>query len=151
MPNGIDVSRLRSVWDAFLAEDRVAPSLAHAPYTRSCHAAGSGSESSSFSSCQVLEQRHLEAGRQYFHFVYLCGSPDQCLQEYLGRLQNEGIISGPSAEAVDYWKKNNERLLLALEQPHNLNLAIPAFESDGSRRNPDAIYNDVLGIMGNHT
>lgn len=152
--DGIDVNGLRSPWDAFLAADAGGPAPRPRPlYEELCRRVGSFSGVVlSFSSCQVFQERHVQAAKGYFYFAYLYGPPDESRRAFLEREEKEArTVLGPVAYLQSYWLMHNQGLLNELNAPHIRDHLIHVMDPSGRRRDQDAIYHDVLKIIGDRT
>ncbi len=147
--NGIDVSGLRNAWNAFLGEDEARPYPRPRPLHKelSRRAGNFDHVILSFSSRLIFKEDHLKAGRNYFHFAYMGGEWERCRDEFVERERREWRVSKTDAEAESYWIYNNAGLLGALKEPNRLAPLIQAFNPDGTRRDPEEIYREVLDLI----
>lgn len=155
--DGVEANGLRYAWDAFLANTRNHPHPRPLPlHEELSRRAGSFDRIVlSLSSCQVFEERHLQAAEGYFYFTYFYGNPARCRREFLDRERKAMIDAGKAElwtpdrerEFSDSWSICNDVLPRKLEQPHNRELLIDPFTPDGLQRNPDEIYQQVLKLI----
>jgi hypothetical protein len=137
--NGIDKNDLRDAWVAFLVHHNPRP--LHQELSR--RAGGHTHVVLAFSSMMIFGKSHLKSGRGFFHFAYLYGDPERCLQAFLDRERDRGSELG-----TPHWEWNKRNLICALNERHNRGLVIEAFAPSRERRNPDDIYVDILRIIG---
>jgi hypothetical protein len=142
--NGIDVNDLRSVWNEFYLRHKPGPLRDEL----SRRAAGRSHVVLTFSSCQVFTERQLGSGEGFFHFAYLYDGPGRCLQAFLDRERKLGSAHGADGAGTDHWYHNNVSALYQLHEPHNCDLLIQAFNPNGTRRDPESIYREVLNLIG---
>ncbi len=136
--DGIDEHNLRREWDAFF--ERSEPTLLRQELTRRADRAPG--IVLSFSSNLVFVQRHISAAASAFQIAYLFGHPAHCLTAFLERER----WNGRGLDA-NHWDRNNALLFARLSRSIHHRFLVHAFHQDGSRRDPNAICDDLLRLQ----
>jgi hypothetical protein len=96
----------------------------------------------SLPSLVVFCPAQLSCGHGRFYFAYLYGRPDHCLQAFLKREKDRSNDFDAA-----FWNRHNCGSFARLSLAENHRLLIDAFNSNGTRRDPEQIYRDLLKII----
>lgn len=133
--NGIDEQNLRAEWDTFFV--RQDPRLLREELLR--RADGAPGVVLSFPGNLIFPAQHIRTADGVFQFAYLFGHPAHCLASFLDRERR----SGRGLDA-NHWDANNTNVFAELSRSANHRFLVAAFDPDGGRRNPEAIYAELF-------
>jgi hypothetical protein len=136
--DGIDMENLRAPWDTFLNHHQPAP--LHDELLRR-----GGDERYlvlTFPSHLIFGPQHIQVSRGRFFFAYLYGHPAFCLREFTTRERAAG-------RGLDsrHWDRYASDTFGGLALSSNHGLLIEAFTLDGTRRETEEMYRDVLHVI----
>lgn len=133
--DGITENKLRAEWHDFYATHN--PTSLHAELLR--RADRSPGIVLSFPGNLVFSPDHIRAAGNHFCIAYLYGHPVHCLRSFLQREEQSGRRLPAS-----HWDDNNRNVFGSLSCSIQHSFLINAFNPDGSRRDPAAIYQDIF-------